>query len=829
MKAVIMAGGFGTRLRPLTIDLPKPMASMVNKPMMHRIIDLLKKHGITDLIVLLYFSPDIIMRYFGDGSKLGVKIQYIQAEADYGTAGAVRLAADFLDERFMVISADILTDFNLGDAIKFHERAEAKSSIVLSHAKNPLQYGVVITREDGKIVRFLEKPSWGEVFSDKINTGIYIFERNILDLIPFKQEFDFSKNLFPHLLNNDLGLYGYVADGYWRDVGNLDEYQEAHQDCLTGVAKIDFYGIQKGNLYFGKNTKILNNLQVEGTVILGDNCLIGDNVKIINSVIGDGCSIYGGSIIRNSVLWDNVQVGMNAEISNDVIGNDCIVGQNATISDNVFIGPRCTIGNHSKLMPNIKLWPEKIVEDGAVLTKSLVWEDKWLKELFSEARISGISNIEINPEFAAKLGSAFGSFIRMGNTVVASRDPDDTSRMVKRAFSSGLMSAGVNIHDLQVTPIPIVRHELSNVKQSAGFHVRRSPYNKNITDIIFFDGDGKDLPTSKIKSIERLFFGEDYGRAPFDKIGSISFPERATESYKNKFIETLDIDAISKHKFKIVIDYCNGVTSTIFPIILGSFNSQVISLNAYLDRAKLTRSQDELDESKKEVSNILTSLNYDIGFIIDPGSEKIFIIDDKGNFINHDRLAVLLTKLFLECNKNTRKIAVPINTSSEIDLIAREYGVSVVKIKNSHFSMMQVLENKDVAFVAGTRGGFIFSNFSFAVDGMYSIAKILEMLALTDLKISELDQSIPKLFMMNSTVFCPWDSKGKIMRKLIEESVGQLRELVDGVKIFYEDNAWVLLSPDKERPIFHIRVESRSEERSKEIMVEYLVKFKSWL
>jgi mannose-1-phosphate guanylyltransferase / phosphomannomutase len=828
MKAIIMAGGFGTRLRPLTIDVPKPMASMVNKPMMHRIVDLLKSHKITDLIILLYFQPDIIKKYFGDGSRFGVKIEYIQADADYGTAGAVRLAANMVKERFLVISGDVLTDFDLTKALDYHVEKNAMASIVLTHSKNPLQYGVVITDENGKISQFLEKPSWGEVFSDKINTGIYLFENAVLDHIPFKQEFDFSKNLFPHLLKDDLGLYGYVADGYWRDVGNLNEYQEAHQDCLNGNVKINFEGNKKNNLYLGSNSKVLSGFIPEGTVVIGDNCLISDNVKIINSVIGNDCSIYSGAVIKNSVLWDHVQVGMEAELSNDVVGNDTIIGQGAVISDNVFIGPRCMIGNRSKLMANIKLWPEKIVEDGAILSTSLVWEDKWLKELFSEARISGISNIEINPEFASRLGSAFGAFVRLGNTVVASRDPDDTSRMIKRALTSGLMSAGVSTRDLQVTPIPIVRHELSSGKQTAGFHVRKSPYYKNITDIIFFDANGKDLSINKVKSIEKLFFGEDYGRAPYDKIGSITFPERAIETYRERFIESLNIDAITGKNFKIVIDYCNGVTSTIFPMILGSFNAQVISLNAYLDRKKLTRSEEEFNESKKEVANIITSLKYDVGFVIDAGSEKIFLVDDKGNSISNDRLVSIVTKLFLETNPKAKTIAVPITCSSEIELIAKQYDVQVIKTKNSHYSMMQTLENPDVAFVGGTRGGFIFPEFIFAVDGMYSIAKILEMLAVSNLNLSYLEEITPKRHLLNSTVFCSWESKGKIMRTLIEESAHNKRELVDGVKIFFDDNSWVLLIPDKERPVFHIRVESDVEERAKEIMVEYLIKFKTW-
>lgn len=823
-----MAGGFGTRLRPLTVDLPKPMAPMVNKPMMMRIIELLKKHNITDLLVLLYFQPEVITGYFGDGSKFGVNIKYIQAEADFGTAGAVRLGYDDLKERFIIISGDVLTDFDLTAAISFHHEKKSKASIVLTRTKNPLQYGVVITNENGKISRFLEKPTWGEVFSDTINTGIYIFEPEIMDKIPFKQEFDFSKNLFPLLLKEDAGLYGYIAEGYWRDIGNLNEYLDAHIDCLSGNVEIDVEGQKKDSLFIGEGSKVSESFSYEGTVVIGKNCNIGKNVHIINSVIGNESSVYEGAKIKNSVLWDNVSVGMNAQISNDIVGNDCVVGQNAQIADNIFIGPRCTIGNRCKLTPNIKLWPEKIVEDDAVLSTSLVWEDKWSKELFADSRISGLSNIEVNPEFCAKLGSAFGTFIGMGNTVVTSRDPDETSRMIKRAFTSGLMSAGVIVRDLQVTPSPIVRQELSNWRHSAGIHIRRSPYNKNVTDLIFFDSDGRDLPIGKTKSIERIFSGEDFVRATNEKVGYLYFPERTVESYRERFISSLDINKISESKLKVAIDYCNGMVSTIFPNILGMFNCQVVSLNAYIDRRRLSRTREDNENGIREISGIMNSLKFDVGFMIDPGSEKISMLDDEGTSIDENRLLSIVTKLFLASHPETKKIAVPLTASSEVDLVAKEYGTHVVRIKNSHFSMMQASIDKDIKFIGGTRGGFIFTDFFFAVDGIYSISKIIEMLADSKVKLSALNKTIPELDMKYSTQFCPWESKGKIMRKIIEDSEHQRRELVDGVKIYIDDLSWVLMVPDKERPLIHLWAESGETEKSIALMQEYSAKLKSW-
>ena len=315
MKAVIMAGGFGTRLRPLTCNIPKPMVPMVNRPMMDHIVALLKKHGISDQIVTLYYQPENITNHFGDGTNFGVKMQFRKSEADLGTAGSVRNAIDFLNERFLVISGDVLTDFDLSSAIAFHESKRAKATILLTRVSNPLQFGVVLTRDDGTISRFLEKPSWGEVFSDTINTGIYIFEPEVLDLIPKGGEFDFSKNLFPLLLERNLELYGYIAQGYWRDIGNLTEYQDAHIDALRGVVRVEHTGTKQGSAYVGENCKIETDPKnLTGTIIIGRNCRIHRDAVIVNSVIGNDCEILAGAVIRNCVLWDGTQIGTRSDL-----------------------------------------------------------------------------------------------------------------------------------------------------------------------------------------------------------------------------------------------------------------------------------------------------------------------------------------------------------------------------------------------------------------------------------------------------------------------------------------------------------------------------------
>jgi mannose-1-phosphate guanylyltransferase/phosphomannomutase len=827
-----MAGGFGTRLRPLTCNTPKPMVPIMNRPMMHHIVSLLKKHGMTDIIASLFYQPEVIISYFGDGSATGVHMSYFKADADYGTAGSVRLATEGSKTRTLVISGDILTDFDLTSAVRFHEEKRAKATLVLTHAKNPLQFGVVITQDGGKITRFLEKPSWGEVFSDTINTGIYILEPEALELIPKNQEFDFSKDLFPILLRQDAGLYGCIVDGYWRDIGNLNEYQDAHIDALQGSVRVEMGGKRQGSLFIDEGSKIpAEGLQISGTVVIGKNCTIGEGAKLSNTVIGDNCVIGPGASIVNSVIWNDVTIGFNAELASDVVGFRASIGENALVAENVFISDACWIGRGAHLSANIKLWPEKVVEEGALLTRSLVWEDKWLRELFTDSRITGLSNVEMNPEFGAKLGAAYGAYVGVGKTVVTCRDSDNVSRMMNRALICGLISSGVNTFDLRATAIPLLRHELSTGKEAGGIHVRRSPYDKNLTDIIFFDANGKDLPSKKTKAVERLFFGEDFARAPQEKVGSISFPERTTEAYKERFLSSLDIEAINKQNFKLAIDYSNGVAATIFPIILGSFDCQVVALNAHLDPRKLTRNKYEFDTSLKQLSHIVTSLKYDLGILIDAGAEKISVVDERGETIDSDRLLVLVTELFLQTHPDASTIAVPITSSGEIDLIAAQHRVTTVKTRNSHLAMMEAGANKAIRFIGGTRGGFIFADFFFATDAMYTVAKMLEMIARTGKTLGVIDREVPRLHRAHRTVNCSWEHKGKVMRNIMHATEGLRRDLVDGVKVYFDDpnkGLSALLIPDKERPLFHVSTEATRAEAAETLAAEYEQKIVHW-
>ncbi|MDQ3193740.1 MAG: sugar phosphate nucleotidyltransferase, partial [Bacteroidota bacterium] len=722
MQAVIMAGGFGTRLRPLTNNIPKPMVPIVNKPILEHIINLLKKHSIKDFVILLFYMPDVIREYFGDGKKFGVNIEYIVPGEDYGTAGAVKLSEDFIKDKFIVISGDVLTDFDLTSIEEFHDRKKTIATLSLYSSKNPIQFGIVLTNSQDRIVRFLEKPSSSEVFSDTINTGIYIFNKEIFNYIPQGESFDFSKDLFPLLLKNDIPIYGFKTKGYWRDVGNLEEYIDANMDTLKGKLSYIQEFDKKGNS-------------------ISPNAKIDKGAGIENSIIGNKVVVEKGAVIKNSVLWDNVKVEENSKLLFDVIGKNCFIGKGTRINDYVFIGDNCRIGRNVFISSSIKIWDNKQIENNDKVTRSVIYDDRFFSDLFTNSRITGLSNLQINPEFGAKLGSVYGAFIGQGSKILLARDSDYISNMIKRSISSGIMSAGVNVIDSQVIPIPILRQELKSGEGMGGIFVRKSPFDRKTTDIIFFDKDGRDLSGNKTKSIERIFFSEEYRRADFDKVGSFKFQERTNEKYTKHFLSCLDLVSIRKKKFKVVLDYSYGIASTIFPNILGELNCDVVSLSAHLDSEKTTRSIDDFRASLNHFSYIVKSLQYDIGFAIDAGGEKIWLATAGGNVLEGDRMLVLVLKMFLLISDNVKKIAVPVQATREVDIVAKEFGVEVLRVKDTHYSMMMACDDKDVCFVGGTRGGFLFPEFLYSTDGMFSVAKILELIARSNQSIDMLDNT----------------------------------------------------------------------------------------
>ncbi len=547
MKAVVMAGGEGSRLRPLTINRPKPMVPLADRPVMAHTIELLKLHGITDIVVTVQYLATVIQDQFGDGSAFGVHIQYVVEETPLGTAGSVKNAEDMLQEPFLVISGDALTDINLTDLIRTHTARGAMATLTLKRVPNPLEYGVIITTDDGSISQFLEKPSWGEVFSDTVNTGIYVIDPRIFDSIPSGQVVDWSKDVFPEVLRQGGLLHGYIADGYWTDVGSFQEYMRATADYLSGKVHLPRLGqCIRDDIWTDGDVEIAPDAELHGPMYLGLGVKIKSGAVIRGpTVIRDYTVIEAQAHIERSIIWRNSYIGERAELRGALVARQCNIKSRAIISEGAVIGDHTVINSGAAILPDVKIWPSKQIDEGARVTASLIWGSQGRRTLFGRYGITGLINVDITPEFCAKLGAAYGGILPQNTTVLINRDAHYTPRMLKRAIISGVPSAGVNVGDVRNVQIPVARYLVHATGAAGGIHVRLSPYDSRIADIKFFDSRGIDIDTATERKIESYFFREDYRRVYLDEIGRIGYTPNVEETYINGFLSALTPDGIA--------------------------------------------------------------------------------------------------------------------------------------------------------------------------------------------------------------------------------------------------------------------------------------------
>ena len=813
MKAVVMAGGEGSRLRPLTIGRPKPLVPIVNKAVMGHILDLLRSHGFTDIIVTLRFMASAIEDYFDDGSSYGVKLTYVIEESPLGTAGSVKNAAHlFDDEPVLIISGDALTDFNLQNIVAAHREHGAKATVTLTRVPNPAEYGVVILDEQGWVTRFLEKPGWGDIISDTVNTGIYVLDREVLDLIPADKAFDFSQDLFPAMLDAGLPLFGCVAGGYWCDVGTIEEYIRANADVLYNRVRLpDPIGQHLGGgVYVGNDVDIAPNAQLYGPIYLGNEVKIKSGVRVYGpAAIRDYTVVDNYTLVERSVIWRNNYVGESCEVRGAIIGRECSLKPKVVIFEGGVIGDGCVLGEGCIIHPDVKLWPRKEVEAGAIVLDSIIWGNQRRRALFGRFGISGVVNVELTPEYAAKVGAAIGASLPKGSYVAINRDSHRSSRMLKRALISGLPGTGVNVWDLGSVSIPVLRHYIrTRGDTTAGIHVRLSPFDQRVVDIRLLDTNGLNPDTQTERDIERNFFREDFRRAYLDDIGTITYAHLPEEDYIASFLSHVKADLIRDAAFRIVVDYSHGLAAETMARILNRLNVDVVALNSRTDENKLAMLEDEFRSNQVRVGKIVAAVDATVGVQLDVGGEKIFLVDETGALISDMAGAALMVELALYANPG-REVVLPVNVPNAFDAIGSWHDGRIHRNGKSLHSLMKAAE-PPVLLVCDGAGNFIHPDFMPTVDGIMATVKLLEYLAVRRMPLSEIARYLPPLHTAKGNVICSWNAKGAVMRKLFEAYNSYHVENVDGMKVHFGNGAWAHVAPHPDRPSFEIEAEAAS-------------------
>jgi mannose-1-phosphate guanylyltransferase/phosphomannomutase len=820
MKAVIMAGGEGTRLRPLTSNAPKPLLPLVNRPMMEHIIDLLKRHGVDEIVVTVAFMANSIRNYFGDGSELGVTLTYATEESPLGTAGSVRNAMDQLTERFLVISGDVLTDIDLGAIVDFHDENKALATIGLAHVENPLEFGIVITQADGRIERFLEKPTWGQVFSDTINTGIFVLEPEIFDYIEADRPVDFSSEVFPKLLTDERPLFGAVAEGYWEDVGTLDAYLHAHKDILDGKVTVDIGGFELSDgVWLGEGADIHPDAHITGPVVIGDNCRIESGADIgPYAILGANVRVRGGAALERVVVQDNSYLGEAIRLRGTLVGRSCDLRKGVRTEEGVVLGDECFIGEEALLAAGVKVYPFKTVEARAIVNQSIVWESRGARTLFGRDGITGLANVDITPELATKVAMAYASTLKNGTTVITSRDSSRSARMLKRAMMAGLNASGVSVEDLEVASVPVTRFIIRRPSVSGGITIRLAEGDPQSVIIRFFDSNGLDITEDTQRKIERLLGREDFRRVFPGEIGDIGFAPRALEHYATALESTVDIERIRASEFKVVIDYSYGSTSFAMPNVLAKLGLEVLAVNPFASTAGMLT--EEFESHAEYVSTLVRASGSHLGGVIDPDGERLKLIDDEGHVLT-DTEALLAFLTLLPGKVLGDRAALPVSTTVAAGRILAEQGLKVHSTKLSNPALMDAATLSGVGFAGNQHGEFILPGFLPAFDGAAAFVKILDLLAHHGRKLSDIVADLPKVHLAHETVVTPWEQKGAVMRSLMELSKGRETELVDGVKVLHDDG-WALTLPDPEEPITHVWAEAGSDADARRLAQEYV-------
>ena len=819
MKAVVMAGGEGSRLRPLTSRQPKPLVPVAGRPIMEHILLHLRRHQMRDVVATVQYLGASIRNYFGDGSEQGVALTYSVEDSPLGTAGSVMLARSRLTEPFVVISGDSLTDIDLAAAVRFHRERRALATIVLKPVPNPLEYGVVVVDEGGAVQRFIEKPSWGEVISDLANTGIYVLDPAVFDFFRPGEATDWSGDVFPKLLKQGEPVFGWVASGYWEDVGSHGAYVKANFDCLEGRVKVDIPGARVGeSIWVHEEAEVSPSARIDGPALIGAGAKVRAGSWVNGPcVIGGFTTIDTGAKVSNSIIWDHTYIGENSRLRGAVVCRSVTVKNGCLLEEGSVIGSEVVIGAGSTVNANVRIWPNKEVEPGAVVHESIIWAGSWKRGLFTSYGLTGLTNVEFTPEFGARLGAAVGALSPKGTEIAISRDYTRSARMIHRAMISGMISSGANVTDLSVLAAPVARYWAHHSHVSA-VHVQTSPVDPRSADIRIFDDRGLDLDKRSERKLESLFFREDIRRVSHYEMGRIIRRDGQTDRYVEDMLSKLDLEAVRGAAFKVLVDYNNGAAALALPRVLQEMNCTVIPLSAAPAEIVIEQDAATFSAHLQEMGVIVSAVKARLGIFIDTPGERCFLIDETGEVLDHDAAFAVLAQLALAAKPGM--VLGPASSSLAFSMIAERMQSRFVPTKITPGAVLRAAQHADTVVASDGGGGYCWPDFAVSFDAIFTTVRVLELLAHTGASLGVLRSRIPAVAHRAAVEFCPWEVKGRVMRTMMERHLKDRVDLTDGVKVFVE-GGWVLVVPDADRPEYHIIASTLDPVQSAALVDEY--------
>jgi mannose-1-phosphate guanylyltransferase/phosphomannomutase len=807
----------------MTANQPKPLLPVANRPIMEHVLRLLKKHGFEETVVTVQFLAALVRNYFGDGEDVGMFLQYATEEMPLGTAGSVKNAEDALkDSPFLVISGDALTDMDLTEMRRFHKENGALVTVGLTRVPDPLEFGIVIADEGGRIQRFLEKPTWGQVFSDTVNTGVYIMEPEVLAEVSAKESVDWSHDVFPKLLARGAPIFGYISDKYWEDVGTLESYMKAQADVLSKKVVVDIAGFEVSpGMWIAEGADVDPDAVLKGPLVIGDYAKIEAGATVREySVIGANVVVKEGAFIHRAVVHNNVFVGQGTTLRGCVVGKNTDVMRLARIEEAAVIGDECVVEPEAYISAGVKVYPFKTIEAGAVVNTSVVWESRGTRTLFGQRGVSGLINVEVTPELCVRLASAYATMLKKGSTVTTSRDVSRAARTLKRAVQSALNASAINVMDLEALPLPVARYETARSDYSGGIALRTTPGDSQSIDIIFLDERGAELSQAAQRRLERVFSRQEFRRAFPGEIAELSYPPRVVEWYTHELLRSVNLNGVRDADLKVVADCAGGTVSLVLPTLLGRIGVEVHTLNNRLDEVTPTQTVAQQRAGMQRLAEVVSSSRATFGVRFDTVGERIQLVDEQGALVSDER-ALLVVLDLVAAERRRGRVALPVNTTRVAEQVCRFHGVQVTWTGTSQEALTTAAAADDVIFAADGRGGFVVPSFARTVDGITAFVLLLGLVARTRLTLSQIDARIPQAHLLRRSIPTPWAAKGSVMRTVVEAAADQTVDTTDGVRVTDPDRGWVLVLPDPADAVTHLWAEGTDADNAQLLLDEW--------
>ena len=761
MKAVIMAGGEGKRLRPLTLGMPKPMVPLLDRPVMEHIILLLRRHGITDICVTLHYMPQAVMEAFGDGSRLGVRLSYFIEEEALGTAGSVKNCAPHLgeEEPFLVISGDGVCDLDLSAPLEFHREKGALATIVLHRSSTPLEYGLVVTDGEGRVVQFVEKPAWSQVVTNLVNTGIYILSPRVLSSIPAGEERDFGRDVFPALLREGEALYACPAEGYWCDMGDCRAYLACAADALSGKVKLEM-GVPQRSPGVWSAGPVPEGVTVVPPCWIGPETHIGPGSLIgPHTVLGRGSQVGRRSLVQRCVLL-GARVGDRATLYGAILCRGACARDESVLNEDSVLGENALAERGAAVMEGVRLWPGRAAPAGARLKYSLTGSGRREPVRFGDGGvIRGELGEELGPETLMALGGILGSEGKVGLGFSGGAG----ARMLAQAAESGITAAGGTA----------LRHDMECAAQAAWLgdscRLPVSLFIEQAGERIYlhlFDRAGLPLERSREREIEQALLRGDAPAVSAAGMGSWEHLSAGPEAY------ALDVAA----------------RCALYRVPLRPVRAAVSGMSPE-DRAIAAALEDMGCTVVREWERGIPA------FSGSHGGFQLVAQDESGAILSPQQLLTLVA--LVEMENGGGRLAVPAGASAAVDLVASGFGSAALRLGRD-----------------GERARELYHRLPWLRDAAFAAARLCARMGATGEKLEELAAKAPRFASWKREVPVSAD-RGEIMRALAGEGAG-VPQSGEGLRI-RSGGGWVYLVPLSRRSALKVVAEGPDLELAAEL------------